>query len=180
MLDAYILFVVLSLMLGLFVWGYWRYDVVASLALMLLVVLKIVPFSQAFIGFSNPAVITVACVMVITATITRSGIMEYVVRHLTHATSNTILHLFTLTFITAILSAFMNNVGALALMMPVAIQTAPAKLICTGKICKAASMIARAKIPKGISALRRKPTSTPRSNNGNKPKLCTVSCSVSV
>lgn len=124
MLQAYILLGVLALTLTLFVWGYWRYDIVALLALIALVVLKLVPANDAFSGFSSPAVITVACVMIITVSITDSGIIELMVKKFSPYTGNIIIHLAGLTGITAILSAFMNNIGALALMMPVAIQTA--------------------------------------------------------
>lgn len=122
--EAYILFTVLIGTMALFIWGYWRYDIVAFFALMLLVLIGIVPFNQAFIGFSNPAVITVACVMIITQTINESGIVDHLVNKLTPITSDPVLHIFSLCMITAVLSAFMNNVGALALMMPIAIQTA--------------------------------------------------------
>ncbi|MEE9451569.1 MAG: SLC13 family permease [Gammaproteobacteria bacterium] len=124
MYEAYILLAILAITLILFIWGYWRYDVVACIALISLVALGIVQTRDAFNGLSNPAVITVACVMIITQAITQSGIIDHVVKRLTPITSPIILHIGILTIITAVLSAFMNNVGALALMMPVAIKTA--------------------------------------------------------
>ncbi len=123
-MEAYIVFFVLIATVGLFVWGYWRYDTIALLSLLVLVLTGVIPPTEAFIGFSNPAVITVATVMVITSTIRESGLVEQVVKHIAPLTSNTMLHIATLTTITAILSAFMNNVGALALMMPIAITSA--------------------------------------------------------
>lgn len=124
MLAAYTVFCVLIITLGLFIWGYWRYDVVAFFALMSLVIIGIIPASEAFTGFSNPAVITVACVMVITQALSQSGVVDHIVNKLTPMTNHETLHLSSLVVLTAILSAFMNNIGALALMMPVAIQTA--------------------------------------------------------
>lgn len=124
MQESYIVFLTLLGTLGLFIWGFWRYDIVACIALLTLVLFQIIPASNAFSGFSNPAVITVACVMIITAAITQSGIIDYAVKRLTPVTQHAVLHVLTLGVITALLSAFMNNVGALALMMPVAIQTA--------------------------------------------------------
>lgn len=124
MVQAYLLFLILAITIGLFVWGYWRYDFVALLSLMTLVFLGVIPTSNAFIGFGNPAVITVACVMVITRAITQTGIVDDVVKRLLPLTDNLISHIAILCLTTAILSAFMNNVGALALMMPVAIQSA--------------------------------------------------------
>lgn len=122
--DALTIFIVLTLTIVLFIWGKWRYDTVALLSLMLLVFFNLVPASEAFIGFSNPAVITVAAVMVITKAINQSGLVEQVVSKIAPLTQNVILHIGVLTTITAILSAFMNNVGALALMMPIAISSA--------------------------------------------------------
>lgn len=123
MYEPYMVFAILLAMLSLFVIDYWRYDVVAMIALLALVILKILPYNSAFMGFSSPAVITVACVMIMTDTITQSGAADYVVNKLTPVSDHAVLHLTVLTVVTGFLSAFMNNVGALALMMPIAIQT---------------------------------------------------------
>jgi len=122
--EATVLFLILAGTLGLFIWGYWRYDIVACLALGACVAVGAVPFSGVFVGFSNPAVITVACVMIITHALNRSGIVDLLVKSLTPITNHEVLHIAALTLLAACLSAFMNNVGALALLMPVAIQTA--------------------------------------------------------
>lgn len=124
MFQIYILFIVLAITLILFISGWRRYDIIASLALLTLVLLNIVPASQAFSGFSNPAVITVICVMIITQTITQTGIIDRLINKLTAGYTSFGLYLAGLTLIAGVLSAFMNNVGALALIMPVAIQTA--------------------------------------------------------
>lgn len=124
MFQLYAVFGILAVTLILFIWGRWRYDVVACLALMGVVLIGVIPFADAFRGFANPAVITVACVMIISQSITQSGLVDKVVKALLPVTSVVVLHIGFLTIITAVLSAFMNNVGALALMMPVAIQTA--------------------------------------------------------
>jgi len=110
--------------MALFIWGYWRYDVVALIALALSIAIGAVPFHKAYTGLSNPAVITVACVMVISAAINHSGSLRFLIRKINFENKSTILHVGALTLISAILSAFMNNVGALTLMMPIAIQTA--------------------------------------------------------
>lgn len=123
MLQIYILLAILCMTLFLFLWSGWRYDIIALFALMVAVLSGIVPFNQAFTGLANPAVITVACVMVMTSAITQSGILDHIIKRLTPITTHQIWHLATLTIITAIFSAFINNVGALALMMPVAIET---------------------------------------------------------
>jgi len=88
------------------------------------VIVGAVPFEHIYSGLSNNAVITVACVMVISQAITRSGVLNPLVRKINNVSEYPVLHIGALTLVTAILSAFMNNVGALALMMPVAIQSA--------------------------------------------------------
>ncbi len=123
-IKPYIILIILAITMILFIWGRWRYDIVALIALMISVAVGAVPFNQAYTGLSNPAVITVACVMVISHAITRSGILNQLVRKITLVTQYPVLHIGVLSLITAFLSAFMNNVGALALMMPIAIQTA--------------------------------------------------------
>ena len=122
--DALVVFVVLIATIASFIWGFWSYDTTAMLALLVLVILGQIPTTEAFIGFSNPAVITVAAVMIITEAINQSGLVEQVVIRIAPLTNNVILYIGLLTSITAVLSAFMNNVGALALMMPIAISSA--------------------------------------------------------
>ncbi|KTD19380.1 SLC13 family permease [Legionella israelensis] len=124
MYDAYLLFIVLILTLVMFVWGYYRYDTVALMSLLSLVFLGIIPSDQAFSGFSNPAVITVAAVMAITAAISQTGLIEFFLRIIMPILKKPILHIGLLCFTGAFLSAFMNNVGALALLMPLAVQSA--------------------------------------------------------
>lgn len=123
-IQPYVIIAVLLVTMVLFISGKWRYDIVALLALMVSVAVGGVPFSQVFSGLSNSAVITVACVMIISGTISRTGILDSFVQRISHLTKTPILHIAILTVIATILSAFMNNVGALALMMPIAVQSA--------------------------------------------------------
>lgn len=124
MFGPYGIILILVVAMVLFIWGKWRYDVVAVLALFAGVVTGAVPYTQFYMGFSNAAVVTVACVMIISTAINRSGVIQLLVDRLSAVTSNTTLHLASISVITAALSAFMNNVGALAFMMPVAIKSA--------------------------------------------------------
>lgn len=123
-MKEYSVFLIILITLGLFIWGRWRYDVVACMSLMATLLIGALPFNHAFSGFSNPAVITVASIMIITQVIMNSGILNNVVVRLAPATSSMSMHIAILTIMAAFLSAFMNNVGALALTMPIAIQTA--------------------------------------------------------
>lgn len=117
-------FAVLGIAFGLFVWGRWRYDLVAVLALLALVGARIIPAEGAFDGFGHPAVITVAAVLVLSRALRNSGLVDLVARPISRIARNQYLHVTSLTGLVAVLSAFMNNVGALALLMPVALKTA--------------------------------------------------------
>ncbi len=122
MAGPYSIILILIIAMALFIWGYWRYDIVAVMALGLCVAIGAIPFHQVYSGLNNPAVITVACVMVISQAIHRSGAINILISRLDIFSKHTTLQVLALCFIVAILSAFMNNVGALALMMPIAIQ----------------------------------------------------------
>lgn len=110
----------------LFAWGRWRYDIVAMGALVVAVICGIVPADNAFSGFGDPAVITVAAVLIISQSLQRSGAINVLAGSIGKLPSNATIQIGALTFTVAVLSAFMNNVGALALMLPVAIRAAQA------------------------------------------------------
>jgi di/tricarboxylate transporter len=118
------LLAVLAGSLGLFVLDRWRFDIVAVAALMICVLAGIIRPDAAFAGFSNPAVATVAMVLVITQTLARSGIVDDAARRCTDMAKTPTAQIGAICAFAALLSAFMNNVGALALMMPLAISTA--------------------------------------------------------
>jgi di/tricarboxylate transporter len=126
-IEQWIVFGTLALTLFLFINGRWRYDVVALMALGVVTVTGIVPAERAFLGFSNPAVITVAAVLVLSKGLQNSGLVELIGQWLAGIKGGITLQLLALTSIVAFLSAFMNNVGALALLLPVAIQLARQK-----------------------------------------------------
>lgn len=105
-------------------WGRWRYDLVALATLLVLVVPGIVQPERAFLGFGHPAVVTVAAVLVISRALERSGFVDLMARWLDRVGERPIRQLTALTVLVAVCSAFINNVGALALFMPVAIRMA--------------------------------------------------------
>ena len=110
--------------LVLFVWGRWRHDVVALIALAAGLVSGLVPGGEAFTGFGHPAVITVAAVLVISRALANAGAVDLLLRYIAPLTARPSIHIGGLSGISAILSGFINNVGTLALMMPVAIKSA--------------------------------------------------------
>ena len=121
--EQYLVIGIMTTVLGLFIWGRWRYDVVALMALLTSSVTGLVPSDQLFTGFGHPATITVAFVLVLSYGLTKSGAVEGVVRLVSPLSGIPSLHIAALIFIAALLSMFMNNVGALALLMPIAIQS---------------------------------------------------------
>jgi di/tricarboxylate transporter len=110
--------------LAVFLWGRWRHDMVALAALLACVFCGLVPARDAFAGFGHPAVITVACVLVLSQGLQTSGAVDALSRRLLPARAGPTVSIAALTTLAAVLSAFMNNVGALALLMPVALQIA--------------------------------------------------------
>ncbi|MGJ5619750.1 SLC13 family permease [Sulfitobacter sp. MF3-043] len=122
--DQIILFSLFGAVFGLLIWGRFRYDIVAFSALMVGVVLGVVPTKNAFDGFGHPATLVVALVLVVSAGLVRSGAVLLITRTLVDASRSLGAHITLMGAVGGILSAFMNNVAALALLMPVDIQTA--------------------------------------------------------
>jgi di/tricarboxylate transporter len=115
---------VLAVTIGLFVWGRWRHDVVALAALMASVFLGLVPSAAAFSGFGHPAVITVACVLVLSWGLQSTGAVDVLAARVMPKSAGPLRSLAAIVGLGALLSAFMNNVGAMALLMPLGIQLA--------------------------------------------------------
>ncbi|KAA3626077.1 MAG: SLC13 family permease [Proteobacteria bacterium] len=122
--DQIYVFVVLLISLALFAWERWRYDFVAMGAMFAVVAGGVVPAGVALEGFGHPAVITVAAVLIISRALRNSGLIDLIARVLTPFTKNQGMHIAALTGGVAFFSSFMNNVGALALLLPVALETA--------------------------------------------------------
>ncbi|MBL4769088.1 MAG: SLC13 family permease [Rhodobacteraceae bacterium] len=122
--DQIILFSLFGTVFGLLLWGRFRYDMVAFAALMAGVVLGVVPTDKAFSGFGHPATLVVALVLIVSAGLVRSGAVFLITRTLVDAARPLGGHIALMGGIGAVLSAFMNNVAALALLMPVDVQTA--------------------------------------------------------
>jgi len=117
-------FAVLGATLGLFIWGKWRYDVVSVLALLAVAIPGIIDVGQAFAGFGHPAVITVAAILIISKTLQSGGIIGSLGNTLARAEVGLSLQVGLIATIVAALSGFMNNVGALALLLPIVLQMA--------------------------------------------------------
>jgi di/tricarboxylate transporter len=122
--DQIILGAILFIMLVFFVIGKPRYDIVAIFGLITATLFGLVPGDEAFRGFAHPAVITIAAVLILSRGLINAGVVDIVSNRLETLGSNLTLQTAAITSLVAVCSAFMNNVGALALLMPVAIQLA--------------------------------------------------------
>ena len=122
--DQTIVFITLAVVLALFIWGKFRHDFVALIGLFILVVAGIIPAEKSFAGFGHPAVITVAAVLIIGKALEYSGVVDVLGKWVMKIGNNLTIQILTISLLVAIASAFMNNVGALALMMPIAIHMA--------------------------------------------------------
>ena len=118
------LFTIMAALLALLIWGRYRYDIVALGALVVSVSVGVVPHEQAFEGFGHPATIIIALVLVISRGLANSGAVDLFTRFFIRTGRRTSSHIGIMAGIGATLSTVMNNVGALALLMPVDLQAA--------------------------------------------------------
>ena len=122
--DQAILFILLVLVFVFLIWGRWRYDLVAFVALMLALLTGVVSIDTAFSGFGHPATIIIALVLVVSRGLSNSGVIELIARYVVDASRRLAAHIGIMSAVAASLSAVMNNVAALALLMPVDLQAA--------------------------------------------------------
>lgn len=123
-LDQILLFSLIVLILGLLIWGRFRYDLVAFSGLILAYLIGAVPADQVFSGFGHPAVAIIALVLIISRGLSKSGAIELLARHLIDASRGVQAHVGVMAAVAAALSSLMNNVAALALLMPLDMQAA--------------------------------------------------------
>lgn len=118
------LFVLLLGLFGMLLWGRVRYDVVAAAALFAAFVGGVIPKDEVFTGFGHPATVIIALVLIVSRGLSNSGAIDLLSRFLVSATRPQALHIGLMSGVAAALSAIMNNVAALALLMPVDMQAA--------------------------------------------------------
>lgn len=132
--EQLLILLVLLATIVMFLWGRWRHDMVAMAALLVCVGAGLTPAADAFSGFGHPAVITVACVLVLSRALQNSGAIDAMVQRVVPGASGPTLTIAALTGVAALLSAVMNNVGALALLMPVSIMVAQRQGMPPGRV----------------------------------------------
>ena len=122
--DQLLLFALLFFVFVFLIWGRWRYDLVAFVALLAALLLGLVPKDQAFSGFGHPATVIIALVLVVSRGLSNSGVIELLARYFVDAGRTLAAHVSIMSGLAASLSAVMNNVAALALLMPLDLQAA--------------------------------------------------------
>ena len=122
MTDQTILAGALVILMGLLIWGKWRYDAVTLLCLAALVLMGIVPANDAFSGFGHPAVVTVALVLLISKGLQEAGMVSLAGNLFSRLTLSENQFLIMIMVIAALLSSFMNNIGAMALLLPITLS----------------------------------------------------------
>ncbi len=122
--DQSILFGLLFFVFIFLIWGRWRYDLVAFVALLIALLTGVVPKELAFSGFGHPATVIIALVLIVSRGLSNSGAIELVARYVVDSSRKLSTHITIMSGLAASLSALMNNVAALALLMPVDMQAA--------------------------------------------------------
>ena len=122
--DQLTLFGLLFFVFVFLIWGRWRYDLVAFVALLVALLTGIVPKEEAFSGFGHPATIIIALVLIVSRGLSNSGAIELVARYLVDASRKLSTHISFMSGLAAALSAVMNNVAALALLIAEGLSTA--------------------------------------------------------
>ncbi len=122
--DQAILFTLLSAVFVLLIWGRWRYDLVAFVALLAALLTGVVPREAAFSGFGHPATVIIALVLIVSRGLINSGAIELLARFVVKSSRRLSAHIAIMSGVIAALSAVMNNVAALAMLMPLDIQAA--------------------------------------------------------
>lgn len=122
--DQTILFALLFFVFVFLIWGRLRYDLVAFGALSVALILGVVPKAEAFSGFGHPATVIIALVLIVSRALSNSGAIELIARYMVDASRKLAAHITIMSALAAGLSALMNNVAALALLMPVDLQAA--------------------------------------------------------
>jgi di/tricarboxylate transporter len=123
-IDQILLFTLLAVILGFLVWGRFRYDLVAFAGLVIAYLIGVVPSDKVFSGFGHPAVAIIALVLIVSRGLSRSGAIELLARRLLDSSRGIRTHVGIMAGVSAGLSSIMNNVAALALLMPLELQAA--------------------------------------------------------
>lgn len=128
--NQLVLTVTIVVLLAFFIWNKYRYDAISVAALIFLVTISSIPdlevniinIDQAFYGFANPAVMTVALVLIISQGLKNAGLSALAGKVLAGRKYTEIQFLLFLMLIAATLSSFINNIGAMAILLPLTVS----------------------------------------------------------
>nr|MBC8479436.1 sodium:proton antiporter [FCB group bacterium] len=134
-LSIVLVFSIVILTMIAFISGKQRVDVIALTVLVILLLLRLIPFEKAMSGFANPATATVAAMFIISAGLVRTGLVQWLARQLDKISGKSELQLLIAICITiAVLSAFIVNTATVAIFIPIAIVLAKARKISSSRI----------------------------------------------
>ncbi len=122
--DQGLVYAIIAATLVLLTLQFWRYDLVALIGMLLLVLSGTISVDQAFEGFGHPAVVTIAAVLVVSRGLQHTGVTELIAKWTLKAGNRLAPQLVVLCGMVVISSAFMNNIAALAILIPVAVRMA--------------------------------------------------------
>ncbi|MBE0577581.1 MAG: SLC13 family permease [Desulfuromonadales bacterium] len=126
---------ILLIAIILFATEWIRMDLVSLMVLLALALTGLVSVEEAFSGFSNPAVVTVAAIFVMSAGIANTGVSGKIgEKVLALAGSDERQLIITIMLVAALFSAFINNIGATAMLMPVIVTIAQKTRISPSKL----------------------------------------------
>jgi len=123
-LEQGLVYGVIALTLLMLAFEVWRYDLVALIGMLLLVLLGTVSVEEAFAGFGHPAVVTIAAVLVVSRGLQNTGVADLVAKWMSAVGDRLAPQLIVLCGLVILSSGFMNNIAALAIFIPVAVRIA--------------------------------------------------------
>ncbi|MFN3188223.1 MAG: SLC13 family permease [Candidatus Paceibacteria bacterium] len=122
--QQFVMLGILGVSLLLFIKDRFRYDVVALLVIIIIILFGILPYETVLANFGHPAIIIVGCMFIISQALVQSGLIDSIVNRLPFLHHRPVLALLVLITIVTIVSGFVNNIGALAMVIPIALHIA--------------------------------------------------------
>ena len=134
-IDIVMAMVVLVIAMALFVWGRFRYDLVAICVLIALLVLGLIDVNQALYGFANQATVTIAAMFVLSAGLVRTGSVRWLTQRINDLAGKKEWRLILVLSVTiAALSAFVVNTATVAIFIPIAVLLAKTRKISVSRV----------------------------------------------
>ncbi|HIC82977.1 MAG TPA: SLC13 family permease, partial [Candidatus Marinimicrobia bacterium] len=134
-MDIILLGVIIVIALVLFITEFFPIDVTALVVLGLLLIFGLVTPNESLSGFSNPAVITIGCLFIMSYALQKSHVLEYVIININKILDKSqTLGMVVYLFCIGIASAVVNNTAIVAIFMPITIRLADKYNISPSKV----------------------------------------------